>query len=88
MAMKLVCPILINGVDTTKVLTTVTGTEATFVKNKPGVGKPFLIFATLTGSVAAADFEGAPVVSAVTADNQAAIDAMLADPPLSRLTFA
>ncbi len=89
--MKLVCPITISGVEQTKTLTTATGIDVgAFVKVKPGVGKPFLAFNSLTGVVIAADFDGAPVVETDVAANNAAINDMLADPQpyLDRLTFA
>lgn len=91
MTMKLVCEILVNGVMSTKVLTTADSMDqGALVKTKPGVGKPFLMFASLPGSVIAADFEGAPVVSTSTVENNQAIQAMLSEPQtyLSRLTFA
>ncbi len=89
--MKLVCNVVINGIETTKVLTTVdTMDQGRLVQTKPGIGKPFLMFAGLPGSVIAADFEGAPIVSASIAENNTAIQAMLNDPEpyLARLTFA
>jgi hypothetical protein len=89
--MKIVCPITIGGVEQTKTLTTATGVDVgSFVKTKPGLGKPFLAFNTLPGTVTAADFDGAPIVDADAAVNNAAITTMLADPQpyLDRLTFA
>lgn len=87
--MKLVCEIMINGVEQTKVLTTANNIDqGAFVRVRPGVGKPFLMFASLPGSVVAADFDGAPIVSADPVVNNAAITDMLANPPLDRLTFA
>jgi hypothetical protein len=87
--MKLVCEILIDGEMQTKVLTTATGIDnGAFVRVKPGVGKPFYMFNTLPGPVLAADYEGAPIVSEDSAVNNAAIAAMLATPPLDKLTFA
>lgn len=86
---KLVCEILVNGEMQTKVLTTASTTDvAAFVKLKPGVGKPFYYFNALSGSVLAADYEGAPLVSADVAENRTAIDAMLADPPTDKITLA
>lgn len=90
--MKLVCEIQINGEDQLKTLTTVSGLtqNATFVKTKPGVGKPFLMFNTLPGTVIAADFSSAPIVSNDVSVNEASITAMLGDPAtyLAMLTFA
>ena len=57
------------------------------MKRTPGVGKPFYLFANLPGPVVAADYEGAPIVSEDVAANKQAIDAMLANPPLDKLTF-
>lgn len=91
--MKLVCEILVNGEMATKVLTTVSGLDANaqFVKTKPGVGRPFYMFNSLPypdRSLMAADWEGAPLVSDNVAENKAAIEQMLANPPLDKLTFA
>lgn len=92
--MKLVCYISINGEDQLKTLTTVSGitTNATFVKSKPGVGKPFLIFNSLPGAVVAAELDSgvAPIVSNDVSVNETAINTMLADPTtyLALLTFA
>lgn len=96
-AMKLVCFLNINGVDVAKAITTF-GDEnncAAFVKTKPGVGKPFLVYATLPpGVLLGAEFEDlnypAPIVSSDTAVNLAKIQEMLATPTpyLALLTFA
>lgn len=90
--MKLVCFVTINGVDTLKTITTVSGVtqNATFVKLKPGVGQPFLIFNSLPGTVIGAEFDTAPIVSDVVGENETSINAMLADPAtyLAMLTFA
>jgi hypothetical protein len=90
MSMKLVCELLINGEMQTKVITTVSGLDAnaSFVKSKPGVGKPFYMFNTLPGTVVGADYDGAPIVSEDVAANKRAIEQMLADPPLDKITFA
>lgn len=89
MNMKLVCEIMVNGVATAKILTTANNyDQGMLVKTLPGVGKPFYMFATLSGTLLAADFDGAPIVSANIAENNAAIDAMLANPPLDKLTMA
>ena len=89
MTMKLVCEIMINGVEQVKVLTTANNIDqGLFLKNKPGVGKPFYMFNTLASGVIGADFDGAPIVSADVAENNAAIAAMLAAPPLDKIIFA
>lgn len=81
--MKLVCFVNIGGVDTLKVITTADSvdTTAAFVKSKPGVGKPFLVYESLSGTVLGAEFEGeplAPIVSADVAANKTAIETMIA----------
>lgn len=88
--MKLICTVKKRGVDTFAVMVTADNTDhATFVKVIPGVGKPFLLFATLPdGNPSAANFANAPLVSNDTAANQAAIDAMLTDPPWDDLIYA
>jgi len=88
---KLVCEILVNGEMQTKTLTTASTTDmGSFVKLKPGVGKPFYYFNSLPGTVLAADYEGAPVVSEDATANRAVINEMLANPGpyLEKLTFA
>jgi hypothetical protein len=53
-----------------------------------GVGNPFLAFDSLPPAVEgspAADFAGAPLVSEDDEENRAAIAAMLAAPPLSKV---
>lgn len=86
---KLVCEILVNGELQTKTLTTASTADiASFVKMRPGVGRPFYYFASLPSTPLAADYEGAPIVSENVAENKAAIDAMLADPPTDKLVFA
>lgn len=94
--MELVCEYPIG---TLRTMTTVNNrvTVATAVKNVPGVGQPFLIFNTLPGTVAAADFDDPSildangdrkyVVSTNAADNLLLIDEMLANPPIGALTF-
>jgi hypothetical protein len=90
--MKLVCFVNINGVDTLKTITTVAGIpqNAAFVKSKPGVGQPFLMFNSLPGVVVGAEFNTAPIVNDDTSINEASINTMLADPAtyLALLTFA
>ena len=67
------------------------------LKSAPGVGQPFLIFASLPSNVAMVDWqheslldsEGNPkfVVSTVTSENVQMINAMLANPPLGAITL-
>lgn len=72
-------------------------TVAKALRNMPGVGKPFLIFAAdaYSGKVIMADFDLHPdwagqgnVVSADPAKNAQIIQAMLDNPPLDALTLA
>ena len=78
---KIVCEITLNGVDVVKVFTTAPGTEAAFVKVKPGVGKQFWCWPTIpSGTVIGAEFTGAPIVSESVEDNAAAIAAISAQP--------
>jgi len=94
MNMKLVCDVMVNGAMTPKVLTTANSMDqGVLVKTKPGVGKPFLMFASLPApdsTLSMADFSEAPVVSSSAADNNKAIQEMLANPDkyLAFLTFA
>lgn len=87
--MKLICEYppgtLRNNITTVNNIPTVGKT----VRNVPGIGQPFLIFASLPSPPIMADFSMFPdyVVSANEADNVAMIEAMLADPPLAALTF-
>ena len=62
---------------------------ASAVRSMPGVGKPFLIYQSLPGTVTIADFGMYPdyVVSSVVAENEAMINAMLATPPTDALTY-
>lgn len=87
--MKLICeypPGTLRNATTSSSIAAV----ANAVKIMPGVGKPWLIFASLPGQVTIADFDLYPqyVVSAVSADNEAMINDMLASPPTDALTFA
>ena len=86
--MRLICEYPVNTLRNAVTVNNVSQV-ALAIKTMPGVGKPFLIFASLPGAVAAADFDLYPsyVVSSVTADNAALINAMLATPPLDALTF-
>lgn len=87
--MRLLCIAKKRGVDTfTNQLTAENTVHETFVKNMPGVGKPFLLFATLPdGPPAGANFENAPIVSSDTETNKANIDAMLENPPWDALIY-
>lgn len=81
---KLVCEIVVNGEARVSVLTTANNIDlGAFVKNiRPGVGKPFFVFNSIpAGTVVAADFTTAPIVSTDVAANNAAIADMLANPP-------
>ncbi len=62
---------------------------AVAIKTMPGVGKPFLIFASLPGTVVMADFGMYPdyVVSSDTATNVGIINDQLATPPLDAITI-
>lgn len=93
--MKLICE---YPVGTLRNATTVNyvDTVATAIKSMPGIGKPFLIYESLPGLVAMADFEHylndegtGPrwVVSSDVAKNKAMILEQLASPPLDALTF-
>lgn len=90
MTMKLLFMGKRRGVDMFIPMLTADNTDhASFVRNMPGVGKPFYLFATLpdgdpSGVIGWAD---APVVSSDPAVNQANIDAMLADPPWHVLVY-
>ena len=89
--MKLVCEIMVSGQMTAKILTTANNMDqGQLVKTLPGVGKPYYMFATLSGTLLAVDFDGAPVVSADVAENNANIQMMLDDPStyLAKLTMA
>ena len=91
MTMKLVCEVTVRGVTSTRVLTTATGADVgAFVRSTPGIGKPFLVFNTLPGTVAAVDFTGAPLVTGDAAENNRLIAEMLANPEpyLAMITFA
>jgi hypothetical protein len=79
---KLVCEITINGEDTLVALTTAPSVNlGSFVKIKPGVGKPFWYWASIpSGTLAACDFTNAPVVVSDIATNNANIAAITAAP--------
>jgi len=90
MSMKLVCGVMVNGEEQTKVVTTVSGLDnnAKFLRTIPGIGKPFYIFNTLPAGVVGADFEGAPVVSEDVNVNKQLIQEQLDNPPLDKIIFA
>lgn len=79
---KLVCEITIGGVDTLVALTTAPSVNlGSFVKIKPGVGKPFWYWSSIpSGTLAACDFSAAPVVVADVATNNANIAAITTAP--------
>lgn len=78
---KLICEKIINGETTLLNVTTAAGVVPTLLKTTPGVGKPFWYWPTIpTGTVIAADFTNAPIVSADKTANQAAMDAITAEP--------
>lgn len=85
---KLVCEITLNGVDTLVALTTAPSVNlGSFVKIRPGVGKPFWYWDSIpSGTLAACDFSNAPVVSTDVAANNAAIAAIDVE-PLDVLTY-
>ena len=95
--MKLVCDITYEGVTTLRALAASSNLSAMAVaiKNKPGVGKPFLFFEELqSGHPAMADFDLHPdwaghgnLVTSDTAKNLAMLQAMLANPPNDALTW-
>ena len=61
---------------------------ASGLRTYPGVGQPFLAFATIPPDIQAnpsADFTNAPLVSDSVAVNESAINAMLADTDLQTL---
>lgn len=80
---KLVCEVTVRGQDVPSVITTAASIDpGSFLKLRPGVGKPFWWWATLRGgTLASVDFDGAPIVSDSVAENNAAVADMLANPP-------
>lgn len=89
MEMNLICTIKKRGVDTVAFLLTAPNTDhASHVKNVPGVGKPYFVFASLpNGNPTSVDFADAPIVNIDESVNQANIDAMLANPPWDALVY-
>lgn len=90
MSMKLVCGVMVNGEEQTRVVTTVSGLDnnAKFLRTIPGIGKPFYIFNTLPTGVIGADFNGAPIVSEDIAVNKQLIEEQLANPQLDKIIFS
>lgn len=93
---RLVCVKTIGGVDTLVAPATSSNLDqcAAALKSLPGTGKKFLFFPSLPSTPATADFDLDPAayplgntVSSDTSANRAMIDAMLANPPNSALTF-
>lgn len=93
---KLVCVVTVGGVDTLKTVAASSNLDqcASALRTLPGVGKPFLFFASLPSNPVFADFDLHPdwagygnLVTNTTANNRAMIDAMLASPPTDALTF-
>jgi hypothetical protein len=85
---KLICEKEINGETVLLNLTTAAGVAAALVKSTPGVGKSYWYWPSMpAGQVIAADFTGAPVATADTATNSAAIAAITATPE-EVLTYA
>jgi hypothetical protein len=92
MTMKLVAQINIRGQEATKVLTTVNSitTVASSMRTIVGVGKPFLIFNSLSNpdaSLVGADFTDAPLVSNDVAANVEMINLQLANPQYDKLLW-
>jgi hypothetical protein len=94
-AMKLICEYPVGTLRNAVTVSNVTSV-AMALRQMPGVGKPFLIFASLPGKVVAADFDmfqneeqTGPkwLVSQDVAANVAAINEQLAAPPTDALTF-
>lgn len=87
--MKLICEYPVGTLRNN--LTTVAniGTVGNTLKNIPGVGQPFLIFASLPSPPVIVDFGMFPqyIVSSVVSENVAMIEAQLLDPPTAALTF-
>lgn len=90
--MKLVCEFP-PGTLRTMTSTNNINLAALALKNVPGVGQPFLMFASLSGAVAIADFDLHPdwaghgnVVTNDTNKNAEMIQAMLDAPPTDAIT--
>lgn len=78
---KLICEQNVNGEDILRSITTAAGVAPTLVKTVPGIGKPFWYWPTIpAGTLIGCDFTGAPLASADTAANAAAIAAITVQP--------
>lgn len=78
---KLICEQEINGETVLRSITTAAGVAPALVKTIPGVGKPYWYWASIpAGVVIGADFTNAPIASAVTSENTAAIAGITAAP--------
>lgn len=85
---KLICEKVVGGETVLLNLTTASGVAPSLVKVTPGVGQPYWYWNSIPpGQVIAADFDGAPIASAVTSENAAAIAAITATPE-EKLTYA
>lgn len=86
--MKFVFEKTIRGVTKVYTATVANGADPGLVaKIVCGVGNAFYAFDSLPGTVLAADFDGAPVVDNDVTVNNTAIDAMIANPPLDKVTI-
>ncbi len=94
--MKIVCEYPVGTLRTATAVNTVT-IVATAVKTMPGVGQPFLCFASLPSNAIMADFQHESIVdengnckyivSSSAAQNVIMINEMLANPPLAAITL-
>jgi hypothetical protein len=85
---KLIYPETVGGIDYIRVLTCVNGVEGTVAKTRPGVGKPFWVWATIpTGQIIAVDMEDAPIATASAAVNTQLVAAITATAE-EKLTYA
>lgn len=75
---RLICNTMILGEEALAVITTANNLNVgNFVKQRPGIGKPFWYWPSIpSGKVVACDFSNAPIVTADTAANNAAIAAI------------
>lgn len=94
--MRLVCYLTIGGVPTLKDLASTSNVAqaGAAIKTTPGVGQPFLFFASLTGHPSLCDFDLHPdwaghgnLVTSSASDNADMINAMLASPPTDAITY-
>lgn len=88
---KLICSVMKDGEEILANITTIHNAVPILVKTTPGVGKPFWYWPSIpVGKIVACNFTDAPIASADTAQNLAAMDAITAlpqdvltyDPPL------